>query len=250
MSSSSPMWARARRRRKFPLGMSWLAIAFAVWAALTTLAGLVMALARTPPDVAISSLSEWAKKARLYGISQWLKDSATNEAFFRWSARVFALMSGVAIGFYFGAVWSPFVVANPKSPLLRIDDAKRFQLIKALSDGVANQTGRRYRCHATIQVKPDAVWAHEMSSEIVQIMTYSGWLVEGGTVQTAFFPAGITLITDQKDGGAFTCAFILSEMLRELGVRTRQENKTTPDLAACHNNAHSDCVGILFGGEH
>ena len=59
--------------------MSWLAIAFATWSALTGLVSVIMALARTSPDDAVSNLSKWAKRAGLHDIPQWLRNQRADE---------------------------------------------------------------------------------------------------------------------------------------------------------------------------
>ena len=66
--------------------MSGWQIFFSVLALLVALAGLTMAFARTPPDAASSSLSQWADRLGIKDIPQWLRDRSIGRLIFRWAA--------------------------------------------------------------------------------------------------------------------------------------------------------------------
>ena len=72
-------------------------------AAFTGTVGALMGLARTPPDVAVSNLSEWARKIGFHRIPGWLRDRRADEITYRWAARAFValiLVGIVGVGIY------------------------------------------------------------------------------------------------------------------------------------------------------
>jgi hypothetical protein len=139
-----------------------------------------------------------------------------------------------------------------KSPLLRLDDAGRFQLVKALRDAMNNSPNGRAICHTMVHEKPASKWASEMWEEISSILNYSGWWLEGGRTAKTFFPPGLTLSTAKDTGDGFNCAFRLSEILLGLHIPTTvRDNQVSPDLVACEKeNSTHGCVEIIVGDEH
>jgi hypothetical protein len=59
------------------------------------LVAIVMALARTPPDVAISSLSQWAEWAGVHRIPLWLRNPKADEVTFRWGKRLLIVSTAI-----------------------------------------------------------------------------------------------------------------------------------------------------------
>ena len=83
-------------------------IALGLWGALATLASLVMAMARTPPDEARSNLSKWALSFGLRNPPDWLENVSADTIARRWAARTMALLIGIAIGYgSTTTLWTP-----------------------------------------------------------------------------------------------------------------------------------------------
>lgn len=84
-------------------GWQW---AFAIWAAVTSTVGALLALARTPPDIALSTLSEWAKKIGFHRIPGWLRrayEFTYRSVTYRWALRalVALILVGIGLGIYY-----------------------------------------------------------------------------------------------------------------------------------------------------
>jgi hypothetical protein len=94
--------------------MSWLAIAFATWSALTGLVSVIMALARTSPDDAVSNLSKWAKRAGLHDIPQWLRNQRADEIAYHWAK--ISLIVLITIGALGGGAYFLTPSAPPNIP--------------------------------------------------------------------------------------------------------------------------------------
>ena len=139
----------------------------------------------------------------------------------------------------------------PKSPI-GLDDAKRFQLIRALHDATANGVNGRAICHTMVQEKPNAKWAENVWADLAVILNYSGWLIEGTRTVKTYLPSGVTLSITKDSGDGFNCAFRLSELLVGLKIPTAlRDNQVTPDLIACEKeNPTHGCIEIVVGDEH
>jgi hypothetical protein len=76
-------------------GWQWL---FAILGTLFAGSSLVMALARTGPDEAASTLSKWADRIGVKHVPAWLRDRGADRVVFRWA--------GVAtVVFLVAAIW-------------------------------------------------------------------------------------------------------------------------------------------------
>jgi hypothetical protein len=86
---------------------------FWILAAVFAFGSLVMNLARTPPDVAISNLSLWVEWCGIHRIPPWLRDRHADDVAFRW-ARIATITSLILIGLG-GAylAWPPHIHAPP-----------------------------------------------------------------------------------------------------------------------------------------
>jgi uncharacterized protein YoxC len=137
-----------------------------------------------------------------------------------------------------------------KSPILGLDDAKRYQLIKELRDATANGANGRETCHAMVHEQPGEKWAPQIWPDLQDILNYSSWWVEGGRMTKSYFPPGITLSSTKDAGDGFNCAFRLSEMFLGLKLPTTlRDNQVSPDLNACEKeNPTHGCVEIIMGG--
>jgi hypothetical protein len=139
----------------------------------------------------------------------------------------------------------------PKSPILGLDDAKRYQLIKALRDAT-HGANNAVPCHAMVHSKPNSKWAVDVWPELSDVMTYASWAIEGGRTPKTYFPVGITLSSAEDTGTGFNCAFRLSELLVGMNLPTTLRDKqVTPDLIACEKeNPSHGCVEIVVGDAH
>jgi hypothetical protein len=136
----------------------------------------------------------------------------------------------------------------PKSTLLGLDDAKRFQLVKALRDATILQA-HPIECHSMGHLNQNSRCAQNIWAEISPILYYAGWQNEGGRTPKTFFPPGVTLSSSKETGGGFTCAFRLSELLLGMHIQTSlRTNQVSPDLIACENENH-ECVEIIIGDD-
>ncbi len=98
-------------------GWQW---AFAIWAAFTGTVGALMGLARTPPDVAVSNLSEWARKIGFHRIPGWLRDRRADEITYRWAARALValiLVGIVGVGIYLTSSRTALTIPSVLTPL-------------------------------------------------------------------------------------------------------------------------------------
>jgi transcriptional regulator with XRE-family HTH domain len=83
--------------------MSGVAIAFAIWGCLTGTVGVVMALARTGPDEAVSNLSKWIEKVGLHRLAFRLRSPVTDRRVFRAGLIAMATLlfiGGVGVGMW------------------------------------------------------------------------------------------------------------------------------------------------------
>jgi hypothetical protein len=116
--------------------MSGLAVGFAIWAALTGTVGAVMALARTPPDDAVSNLSKWAVWAGLHHVPEWLRNRRADDIAYRWASisLVVLIIVGVLGASYY------FLAFDDASRPAGVDehgrDEARDQLLKGQSNPV------------------------------------------------------------------------------------------------------------------
>lgn len=83
--------------------MSWEQVFFASAGTALGLAGLIMALARTPPDVAASNLSQWARAVGIHNVPSWLQDTQADKIAREWARRVLIMSATALIGG--GALW-------------------------------------------------------------------------------------------------------------------------------------------------
>jgi hypothetical protein len=81
----------------------WLAIFFATTGLVVALAGLLMRLASTHPDTAVSNLSEWAKRFGVHKIPTWLADKRADDVARKWASKIVAI--GVFVLILVGAGW-------------------------------------------------------------------------------------------------------------------------------------------------
>ena len=127
--------------------MSRPQVFFAIAGLCLALAGLLMRLASTHPDTAVSNLSEWAKKCGLHKIPPWLSDKQADEITIRW-ARVILAISFVVI-ILSGAVWywSPNKEASPASTQEEILPGFGAGMAVSISDVTENRRKYQFSFH-------------------------------------------------------------------------------------------------------
>jgi hypothetical protein len=117
---------------------------FWIVGALIAFAGLIMAFARTPPNDAISNLSQWAQWAALYRLSGWLRYRRINQLADRWAKRamiVLAFVASVGIIVYFSSksrsTIEPvhLVRSSPPLPAPRVSSVDLAEEVTPLSPG-------------------------------------------------------------------------------------------------------------------
>ncbi len=136
------------------------------------------------------------------------------------------------------------VTETQKSPLLGLDDARRWQLTKALQ--AALPKGNTATCWAFVSQSPTGGnWPSEIWTEISPILITSGWAFQGSGRPRTFYPPGITVQVGTSSGAAFNCGYDLYQFLQKLNIQpvTFSANQTTPNLISCKN----ECVEMVIG---
>ncbi len=138
-----------------------------------------------------------------------------------------------------------------KSPILGVDEADKFRLVKTLRDNMVDSHSERITCHTMTHAKRSD-WAGAAWGELAEIIGTAGWELEGGRTQDIFFRPGFTIEVSSDSGSGFTCGYRLSQMLSSLGVQQHfLDKEVTPDLVACEKeNPTHGCVSISVGDEH
>lgn len=134
---------------------------------------------------------------------------------------------------------------SEKSPIIGLDDAKRFQIIKAMTDGMDSP-----ECQV-MQAFPPSTPAlqrtFETWGEIQQPLFYAGWRFHGVTV--AFIPSGISIVVGAAKGFGHECGRRLKDLLDGLNVRpvNLRIDEGSSDLAACKSENKNECVEVTVG---
>ena len=139
--------------------------------------------------------------------------------------------------------------AQPKSPILGLDDSKRWQIFKIMQDAAADNQGQHIECQSVNSLPYDQnKLAIDLFSEFAEILSRA-W--PGGNFQgfktPPHQPFGITFVLGGHSGTAFECASHLAGALQNIFqipivLRTDQ---ASDNLAKCNNQ----CVEIRYGGE-
>jgi hypothetical protein len=92
----------------------WLAIFFATAGLVVALASLLMRLASTHPDTAVSNLSEWAKRFGVHKIPTWLADKRADDVARKWASNIRAISGLVLILVGVAWYWSSQTTVGPR----------------------------------------------------------------------------------------------------------------------------------------
>jgi hypothetical protein len=129
---------------------------------------------------------------------------------------------------------------SPKSPILGLDDAKRFQIIKALTD--AGDSGCMIT-QAGLPLSPDGQRTWDTWGEVQQPLFYAGSRFTQNS--KTFIGPGISITVGTKSGHGYECGRRLKDLLDGLNVRpvTFHIDEGEPDLIACKN----ECIQVTLG---
>ncbi len=127
-----------------------------------------------------------------------------------------------------------------KSPILGLDDAKRFQIIKALTD--AGDSGCMMM-QAGLPLSPDGQRTWDTWGEVQQPLFYAGSRFT--QISKAFIGPGISITVGAKSGHGYECGRRLKDLLDGLNVRpvSFRIDEAEPDLIACKN----ECIQVVLG---
>jgi hypothetical protein len=140
---------------------------------------------------------------------------------------------------------------SEKSPLVGLDDSRRFQIIKALTDGMP---GDKPGCNVIQAFPPmspnSAVFQNTAGTwgEVQQPLFYAGWRFFGGS--NAFIPPGISIVVGAQSGHNYECGLRLKELLDGLGVHpvSLRVDVDSSELAACRSQYKLDeCIEVTVG---
>lgn len=130
-----------------------------------------------------------------------------------------------------------------KSKILSLDDGRRFQIIKAMTDGMPGANPGCEVTEAFLDDEPARQRPLEIWSEIQQPLFYAGWRYN--QMRKAFIAPGISIVVGGQSGHGHECCRLLKDLLDGLNVRpvTLRVDEGSPDLAACKN----ECIEVTIG---
>ena len=222
--------------------------------------GLLMALARTPPDHAKTNLTLWIEAIGFHRIPAWLRSFEAD----KWARRVggFASLLAAIVGIVASLgnlnrsipvrplkpsentqVSATSGATLPKSPFLGIDDADRWRLSNELRFQTVN-LGNGTPCQARVWEKPQDETSRLGQTEMKDLIVAAGWRYEGGSTGRNIFFDGVSLNVATDNGFPFNCAYRLYELYQELKFTlvNIRPNTVSPELIGC-----KDCVEIVYG---
>jgi hypothetical protein len=132
----------------------------------------------------------------------------------------------------------------PKSKWLHLDDARRWQIVKRVTDGMS---GASKPCMVAQVLENDGSSDfrknQEIWTEIQQPLFYAGWRFT--QANKTFFPPGYSIVAGAQSGLSHECAVKLKDLLDSLNISpaTLHVDETSPDLSACKN----ECIEIILG---
>jgi hypothetical protein len=233
----------------------------AVWAGVTGTAGLVMALARTPPNEAASNLSKWLEWIGFHHIPRWLRDRAAD----RWVLRYGLVM--MAILFFVGGIgfdnWvrppivptslsssppSPTFVSSPPIVNPIHDEGAKWRLTKNLRYLAPNINGI---CEIMI-VRYPSPYSEVYADDLKEILTAVGWPFKEKFAQESL-PRGLSLVSTESPL-AKDCNKALTQRFSNdvhlpggIDMHWLLPQEITPYMKNCSNPM--DCIQIGIGLE-
>jgi hypothetical protein len=241
----APAWGRKMLSGWLPLRqLWWLWLSFGMSGglgiALWLLAPVPMPVSTSAAVKAIAPIQSEldAAKAKITGVTAQL-DAKTKEADDTKHQLESARAASIPIG-------SPAL--PPKSPLLGIDDAKQWQIIKSIQDISVDDNGNMIDCPSVQSIDSQNKTAIDLFSEFYPVLHYSWWRANiQGALPPPHQPFGIEILVGDDKGNSYICAKHLVGLLQNvlpIPVSFRK-NQVTDNLAKCDNK----CVEIRYGGE-
>jgi hypothetical protein len=128
---------------------------------------------------------------------------------------------------------------GPKSPLLGLDSAKKWNVLVAM-----NLLTKNNPCSAdlaSLDSTTDGRKSIAVFKEILEILDNSRWTFDQAS--KSFFPPGITIIAGAPSGHERECALHLTDLLKSLNISpvTMTIDENDQDLTACK------CVEVILG---
>jgi hypothetical protein len=122
---------------------------------------------------------------------------------------------------------------SENSSIVGLNDSRRFQIVKAITDGLLNSQPQDTRCNlmvATVPLTPALQRTFGIWDEIQQPLFYAGWRYFGGT--NSFIPPGISIVAEAQSGHSCECGRHLKDLLDGLNVRpvSFRVDAGSPDL--------------------
>jgi hypothetical protein len=246
--------------------MTTVQTVWAVIAALITIAGLVIAFARLPPEDAKANLGKWANAMQLPLLASLLRSIAPQLTKIGAAMIVAGSVSfgGLATNSFFERFFETPETrqkferdkatllqqladqANGRPPVsgfLSLHDSDRWRLARDFHYQTVN-LGNGKPCEARLWSRPNDKSADGLALEIKQVIEVAGWRLEGGRNAKNTISDGVTINVATDNGPAYSCAYRLYEMLEEMKIKplALRVNLPTPDLVEC-----KDCAEIIFG---
>jgi hypothetical protein len=135
-----------------------------------------------------------------------------------------------------------------KSPIIGLDDAKRFQIVKAMTDGMPGDGPGCGLMQAFPPMAPTLQRTFDTWAEIQQPLFYAGWRFHQDT--NVFIPPGISIVVGAQSGQGHECGRRLKDLLDGLNVHpvSFRVDDASPALAECKNvYKHDACVEVTIG---
>jgi hypothetical protein len=134
---------------------------------------------------------------------------------------------------------------GPLSPILKLDDARRWQIVKTMVEGMpeATQQGCNVDVAYDMSNQPEFHKSADVWSEVQLPLFFAGWRFH--QIQKTFFPPGFSITVAAKTGYAHECAARLKDLLDQLSIRpsTVVVDQGATDLATCTNQ----CIQVAIG---
>ena len=134
---------------------------------------------------------------------------------------------------------------GPQSPVLKLDDARRWQVVKSMVEGMPSSTQQGCIVDQAFDNRNQADYhrSADIWGEVEEPLFFAGWRFT--QVSKAFFPPGISITVGAKSGYAHECATRLKDLLDGLNIRPSimRVDDGAADLTTCSNQ----CIEVTIG---
>jgi hypothetical protein len=138
------------------------------------------------------------------------------------------------------AATTSVAVPAPKSPILGLDDAKRYNIVTAM-ESLTKSDPCMGAIASDFGSTPYGRRSIDTFAEVRQTLENAGW--NFGQASKSFFPPGITIVSGVPRGHDRECALHLKDLLASLSIRpvSMTVDESATDLIACK------CIEIILG---